>query len=300
MKCLVPIQSINLSIDPEDILVLEEAVYQREVGKVDGIVAIAINTTHSGQAILQEALIRGATEAILIETEENFDELDKAKILAKVAEQENLSLIKTETFLHEPRYLSVAAIMQPSQQLIKEIPLSSLKLDLQPSVKGLNKAKTQKARLGIRVNSVEALVEAIKEDFLQAANNDQRLATAKIVLGGGRGFKSREELQQLQKLAARLEVGFGVTGALVRAGYLSHDYQLGQTAKGIKPEIYFAIGISGAMQHVVGIDQSKIIVAINRNPDAPIFQIADYGLVATIHDALPALEKALSLLLDKP
>ncbi len=220
MKCLVPIQSINLSIDPEDILVLEEAVYQREVGKVDGIVAIAINTTHSGQAILQEALIRGATEAILIETEENFDELDKAKILAKVAEQENLSLIKTETFLHEPRYLSVAAIMQPSQQLIKEIPLSSLKLDLQPSVKGLNKAKTQKARLGIRVNSVEALVEAIKEDFLQAANNDQRLATAKIVLGGGRGFKSREELQQLQKLAARLEVGFGVTGALVRAGYL--------------------------------------------------------------------------------
>ena len=198
-----------------------------------------------------------------------------------------IKVISADTFLR-PIYAGNAFATVKSNDAKKCVTIRPTSFDPAPSTGG--SAEIIKADVGEKSDHTKFIKrEEIKSDRPE-------LGTARIVVSGGRGMQSGENFKLIQQVADKLNAAIGASRAAVDAGYITNDHQVGQTGKVVVPDLYIAVGISGAIQHLAGMKESKVIVAINKDGEAPIFSVADYGLEADLFEALPKFLEELNKL----
>ena len=253
------------------VLVADSAVYAHQLPEAVAplIAQVASNFTH----ILAPATTTGKNLT------------PRVAALLDVAQISDIVTIKsTDTFVR-PIYAGSALATVQSGDAIKVI-----------TVRTTAYAEASAEGGSASVDAVDTVIEQSVASFVSeelSVSERPSLSAASIIISGGRGMQSGDNFVLLEKVADKLGAGIGASRAAVDAGFVPNDYQVGQTGKIVAPDLYIAVGISGAIQHLAGMKDSKVIVAINKDEEAPIFQVADYGLVADLFVALPELEAAL-------
>ena len=260
--------------------------------KIDGVTKILIadsdeyaNALAENVATLVSNIAENYSHILATATTSAKNIMPRVAALKDVQQISEISeVIDAETFVR-PIYAGNAMATVKSPDIIKVI-----------TVRGTSFEAAQEEGGSAPIEKIEASGDAGLSQYIGSelsASERPDLTSARIVVSGGRGMQSGENFPIIEAVADKLGAAVGASRAAVDAGYVPNDYQVGQTGKVVAPDLYIAVGISGAIQHLAGMKDSKVIVAINKDEEAPIFQVADFGLVADLFKAVPELDDEL-------
>jgi electron transfer flavoprotein alpha subunit len=308
MANLVIAEHDNVSLKPSTLNTIAAA------AKIGGDIHVLIAGSHCSAAAAEAAKVSGVSKVLVADAPAHANQLAEPladqilaiaasyshilapstasgknvapRVAAKldVAQISDITSVESADTFTRPIYAGNAIATVQSSDAVKVITVRTTGFDAAP----LGGSAT--------IEAIAAVADAGQSVFVgrEVAKNDRpELTAAKVVVSGGRGMGSSENFKILEPLADKLGAAMGASRAAVDAGYAPNDWQVGQTGKIVAPQLYVAVGISGAIQHLAGMKDSKVIVAINKDAEAPIFGVADYGLVADLFSAVPELAAAI-------
>jgi electron transfer flavoprotein alpha subunit len=263
-----------------------------QAAAADGVskVLVADNAAYEHQlaenvAALVAQVAQGYSHVLAAHTTTGKNFLPRVAALLGVAQISDIVSVESEDTFKRPIYAGNAIATVKSSDAIKVLSVRGTAYDGVAAEGGSG-----------AIEAIDVVIDAGKSTFISeeiAVSERPELTAAGIIISGGRGMQSGDNFNLLEGIADKLGAAIGASRAAVDAGFVPNDMQVGQTGKIVAPDLYIAVGISGAIQHLAGMKDSKVIVAINKDEDAPIFQVADYGLVADLFQALPELEALL-------